>query len=106
MNNKLILKVLVIFLVCFIVLAFNSYFSVVIYRDYIIEVEEGCKSCQMYNAKVKFGINGVYNTDGYYCIWTKDRTEEEIQITELHENCHDLVHKNDDHFCYEDKIWR
>ena len=59
-----------------------------------------CESCMLYNIKVEDGINGIYKGD-YYCVWTKDRTPEEINKTDVHEYCHHLVHTNYYHFCEE-----
>src|SRR3990167_8399421 len=40
---------------------------------------------------------GIYYYDygGYYCVWTADRTSEEIATTEVHETCHALVYKEE-----------
>ena len=46
--------------------------------------------------------NGWYFGTGYYCVWTKNRTLQEINRTDGHEVCHSLVLKDDwnyDHFC-------
>jgi len=44
--------------------------------------------------------NGYYKHDNYYCVWTKDRTIEEINRTDVHEVCHELIHKDTEgHFC-------
>jgi len=44
-------------------------------------------------------VNGIYNTKGYYCVWTQNRTLEEINRTDYHEMAHVLVHKDREHFC-------
>jgi len=52
------------------------------------------------NHKEQFGlIQGAYHTDGYYCIWTKGRNKTEIATTEVHEQCHALIHKDHHHYC-------
>ena len=61
---------------------------------------EGCKSCQMYNPDVKWGIQGIYrSSEDYYCIWTKGKTHEEQNKTLHHETCHHFVHEDKNHFC-------
>ena len=52
----------------------------------------------------KVKVNGVYFEPNYYCIWTKDRTEAQINRTDWHENCHDLVYLQHEHFCGETNI--
>lgn len=44
-------------------------------------------------------LQGIYSTKGYYCVWTKDRTIEEIASTEEHEKCHALINEDQEHFC-------
>jgi len=44
-------------------------------------------------------VNGVYFQPNYYCVWTKGRSEREINRTDWHENCHDLVYLQHEHFC-------
>ena len=58
-----------------------------------------CETCILYNPNVTRGVNGVYYSDNYYCVWTNSRTYEEIVTTENHEICHHLVYENYDHFC-------
>jgi len=56
----------------------------------------------LYNATIveKLRINGYYNSNqGFYCVWTKDRTSEDIGGTDGHEACHALVSKDTLHFC-------
>lgn len=64
----------------------------------------GCESCKMYSmiwnkSQIENGINGYYNQQDFYCVWTKDRLIEEITITDNHERCHVLIHDNYEHFC-------
>lgn len=49
------------------------------------------------------GRTGVYyiGTD-VYCVKVSGRTAKEIGETELHEHCHYLVDKDENHFCTED----
>lgn len=43
---------------------------------------------------------GMYNkADGYYCVITDNRTDKDIERTRVHEECHNLVNENYDHFC-------
>ncbi len=44
-------------------------------------------------------LDGYYRNDDYYCVWTKDRTEEDINSTDYHEVCHELISKDPIHFC-------
>lgn len=57
---------------------------------------------KMYDKEIKFDskLEGVYHYDGYYCVWTKNRTFEDINNTDSHERCHELIHKDEkNHFC-------
>ncbi len=49
--------------------------------------------------KTDFNINGVYFHKQYYCVWTQDRKPYDIDRTEHHEECHDLVAYKQEHFC-------
>lgn len=45
-------------------------------------------------------VNGYYNyQDRFYCVWMENRTQEDIMITDVHEQCHYWVHLKYDHFC-------
>jgi hypothetical protein len=44
-------------------------------------------------------LNGVYKSGQYYCVWTGNRTTNEINETQYHEACHHLVYLNKKHFC-------
>ena len=44
-------------------------------------------------------VNGIYWHPTHYCVWTKDRTVEEINKTDCHEVCHKLVKEQEEHFC-------
>lgn len=41
----------------------------------------------------------VNSTDSYYCVWVDNLTRKTISTTEYHEACHELVHKDYEHFC-------
>ena len=68
---------------------------------------KGCESCSICSFEInetKFGINGYYDNQGFYCIWTKDRTVNQIAGTEEHEKCHVLIDKDYEHFCGVDDV--
>ena len=81
-------------------------------------VDKQCSKCQvcenvmlsidrysMYNKSLRDAtVNGVYFSDGYYCVWTADRQLSDINKTECHEVCHALIAGDFDgytkeHFC-------
>tara|TARA_Y100000310_G_scaffold345849_1_gene471323 strand:+ start:6017 stop:6376 length:360 start_codon:yes stop_codon:yes gene_type:complete len=47
-------------------------------------------------------VGVAYKTDEMYCIWTEGMTDEQINATLYHENCHILTYRKYDHFCYGD----
>ena len=66
---------------------------------YVFLKPDKCESCKLYEPTAQHGINGLYVTDEYFCVWTKDRSKEIIENTTIHEECHALVWDNYDHFC-------
>ena len=44
-------------------------------------------------------MNGYYSSVGYYCVWTENRTYDEINETDYHENAHSYIAKDYEHFC-------
>ena len=48
-----------------------------------------------------FGLNGIYYSGEYYCVWVEDRLPPAIDTTETHEACHHLVYTETEHFCGE-----
>lgn len=59
---------------------------------------------EMYNTNISeaFGTTGLYHHNSFYCVWTRDRTDEEIERTEAHEICHALIAQStnqSEHFC-------
>jgi len=62
-----------------------------------------CESCMLYNPEVKTGVNGIYFTDKYFCVWLEGRNKVDINKTIYHEACHHLVYKDYDHFCIQNK---
>jgi hypothetical protein len=64
------------------------------------DVIEASKRLDMYNKSLDWpGTNGVYNWDSHYCVWTKGRSDRDINSTETHEQCHNLVYQDPIHYC-------
>ena len=66
-------------------------------------------TCSMYamiwnKSSIQNGINGYYMANQYYCVWTANRTEWEINMTVEHEICHDLVRQEYNHFCLGEEV--
>ena len=52
------------------------------------------------NSGAKTELLGMYFNNAYYCVWTKGRTMEEVNRTDVHEQCHALITEIDyNHFC-------
>lgn len=51
------------------------------------------------DVKPDMRINGLYIDREYYCVWTKDRTVDEILNTTDHEKVHAIIDKDYEHFC-------
>jgi len=49
--------------------------------------------------KEKPGIEGVWFSNGYYCVWAAGRNIKDINATDAHEACHALAHDDPKHFC-------
>lgn len=65
---------------------------------------EGYNRAKMYGRDLRelARVNGVYFAGSdYFCIWTKDRNSNDINETVSHEQCHDFVYKDWEHFCSE-----
>jgi hypothetical protein len=72
---------------------------------YCKEVFVSTEGMALYNKTVNrpnTRVNGVYFEPDYFCVWTKDRTPEEINYTYCHESCHDMVYREWEHFCEDD----
>ena len=56
---------------------------------------------ELYNRSISKWVktDGLYITDSYYCVWTKDRSTEDITNTDSHELAHELVNRTHEHFC-------
>ncbi len=44
-------------------------------------------------------VAGIYWRNDYYCVWVKDKTEEQIEDIDAHEQCHHFVYLDKKHFC-------
>ena len=65
---------------------------------------ESAERLEMYNKSLtdSVRVNGVYfPSRKYYCVWTKDREEENIKRTECHEVLHSFIDTPEGfgHFC-------
>lgn len=76
------------------VLEYNS-----LLNDYNESLNAPCKGCEMCGADIKFGVTGIYRANDYYCVYVENRTEAEINRTEIHEPCHHFVYMDYEHFC-------
>jgi hypothetical protein len=115
-TNKIIMMVSTYWIVCLITFAS---LTIHFYDNDVTEIRQQYQElldetrfderCPMYNMKGNFeriensNVNGLYfvGTD-YYCVWTKDRSFDEVEETDRHEYCHWLVDKQFEHFCEED----
>ena len=52
-----------------------------------------------WNSTEPHGINGFDAYPNFYCVYTKDRTLEEINRTDCHEYCHHITFNDPEHFC-------
>lgn len=69
--------------------------------EYETSEGERCITCDMRFGTENnvTGINGLYTSDeGYFCVWTKDRSAEEIAETTMHELSHYYIAQYPDHF--------
>lgn len=71
------------------------------FEDRQLDVLEAAARLAMYDKDLsaKVRINGVYNSDGFYSVWTRNRSTEAIASTSDHEKCHALTAINYTHFC-------
>ena len=67
---------------------------------YLNAVESQCESCVLCTDEPKYGVGGAYYEGRAYCIWVKGNTPEEIYASEVHEQCHDLIYHDYEHFCH------
>lgn len=53
-----------------------------------------------WTSEAAYGFWHQHNsTDSFYCVWTDNRWHDDVATTDYHEACHELVHKDYDHFC-------
>ena len=78
----------------------------IVFGAFIVDLygDGGCASCMLYNPDVKWGLQGIYHTPEYYCVWIKDRSLEEINKTECHEVAHHLAYTQYGHFCLSENV--
>lgn len=77
-------------------------FSIILAVTVTTTQYESCYTCSMYNENHNRsigGMNGVAFGDKYYCVWTENRTNEDIANTEVHEKSHIMINKDKKHFC-------
>lgn len=94
---------IVIIILCGLLWMINSYNtsntkSIVLVVDELIEIIKRQDMCDVTEELIK--PNG-YATSSFFCVWTANRTAEEIAGTEVHEQCHILIQKEFDHFVTE-----
>jgi len=73
-----------------------NFIFILIGLSMLVEVNNGYK---YFNETKGENVLGVYYPNLYYCVWTKDRTESEIALTDNHEQCHHFVYMDKEHFC-------
>ena len=82
---------------------FTFVYTIYLYDNFQNQMETAIETYKMYHdihlQDTNFGINGIYYADSYYCIWTKDRKQSEINETILHEECHNSINNDYWHFC-------
>jgi hypothetical protein len=45
-------------------------------------------------------VNGIAYSEGFYVVWTEERTISDIERTDYHEMCHMLIYEDEEnHFC-------
>ena len=88
-----IFQIISIFILILIALSVGQQFKTIKAGQEICGLDAGEKA-SIYNS-----INGMYYSEGFYCVVTAGRTTQEIARTEVHEQCHALNHKDYEHFC-------
>lgn len=61
---------------------------------------ERFEMCQFKNTTQDEFVAGLSYGTKYYCVWTKGKTSDEISNITNHEICHQLVAREQDHFCF------
>ena len=72
-------------------------------REYYENKCDSWRLCEVKSKSLDYSLEGIYNTEGFYCVNTKDRSNEEIATTEQHEIAHVLVDEDYKHFCQDKK---
>ena len=85
---KMAKKVYILIIICII---FIFLLQIIIIQNYL----NGCESCKQYSDEKMYGINGIYNPNGFYCVWAAGLTN----ITEDIMMCHHLVYNDREKFC-------
>lgn len=99
--NSITIGVLVLVLIS--VVGFGAYKSYE-YGDECKNLIEYTDRANLYdndNRPANYGkVSGVYFVgENYYCVYTKDRSPYWINLTDMHEGCHDFAYKDPAHFC-------
>lgn len=92
------------YIVMAIIIAVSMIVGGLLYKQFVNQQALNAqKACMMRfgddNIQYQNGVNGLYNTNEYYCVWVKDRSPESIFDTASHEQCHHWVFEEYDHFC-------
>lgn len=94
--DMILLVLIVIFSLC------SLGWGVYLQRDArkLITISEQCNMCkERFNNSEIFIPRGFASGGSYYCVWTKNKTVEEIEEVDVHERCHILVNKGYEHYC-------
>ena len=97
-------KIIIFALIILTIVSLN--YNIILYKDnQYLTNEYSLNKCLMQNKLndsliSKDILNGLYvHGKDFYCVWTENRTKSQIEKTDYHENCHNLVENNYEHFC-------
>jgi len=96
-------EIKIIFRVVLVVLLFINIFI-------MIKATSDYDSCNFKTTEDVIGFEngeytGLYDVDReYFCVWTQNRTEQEIIKTVYHESCHYLVGQDREHYCEQNDV--
>ena len=96
---------MLIFAVCIILCLAMGFFMYADYKHQVKEIRvEYENRLESYRIAIEkkpdsFGLNGIYYTNKYYCVWVQGMSESEIKNTQCHELCHHFVYMDYEHFC-------
>jgi hypothetical protein len=105
MINRIVLYDLFMFFLILIVAGFFSKLYLDVSRTNLVcmNVIENADRYLLYNGSNYYNtrstVNGVYFQPDYYCVWTRGRSDKDINETDRHEDCHDFVYRQREHFC-------